>query len=104
MTEESEVLENVPVLQQEVPVESPEEREPMPALESRFLYVGVVSRRVSQLRRGALSRLKELPHDSETSVSSQPKRKLERIAMKEVDKGLIVYELPEPLLSSKGKA
>ena len=73
-----------------------EEREPMPPLESRFLYVDVAARRAKQLRRGALPRLEGLSPDPETGERPTPANKLERIAMKEVDQGLIVYELPDP--------
>lgn len=72
------------------------ERERMPPLVSRFLYVDVASRRAKQLRRGALPRLKALRPDPETGERPIPGNKLERIAMEEVDEGLVVYELPDP--------
>lgn len=68
----------------------------MPPLESRFLYVDVAARRAKQLRRGALPRLKSLSPDPETGERPARVNKLERIAMEEVDEGLIVYELPDP--------
>ena len=70
-------------------------REPMPPIESRFLYVDVAGQRAKQLRRGALPKLKGLAPDPETGVRPELPHKLERIAMEEVDGGLIVYELPE---------
>lgn len=77
--------------------ESPEWPEQAPTLtrESRFLYVDVASRRAKQLRRGALPRLAGLAPDPETGERPTPESKLERIAMEEVDEGLIVYALPE---------
>ena len=65
----------------------------MPPIESRFLYVDVASQRAKQLRRGALPRLKDLAPDPETGVRPVSSHKLERIAMEEVDSGLIIYEL-----------
>ena len=73
-----------------------EEREKMPPLQSRFLFVDVASRRAKQLRRGALPRLDALKADPQTGERPPLANKLERIAMKEVDEGLIVYELPDP--------
>ncbi len=70
-------------------------RERMPPVESRFLYVDVAARRAKQLRRGALPRLAALAPDPETGERPPAAVKLERIAMAEVDEGLIVYELPD---------
>lgn len=72
------------------------EREPMPPPESRFLYVGVAAKRAKQLRRGAHPRLRELAPDPETGERPDPRGKLERVAMREVDDGLIVYDVPDP--------
>jgi DNA-directed RNA polymerase subunit K/omega len=59
-------------------------------IESRFLFVDVAAMRAKQLRRGARVRLDEdgeparvLPH------------KAERLAMEEVKRGLVQYELPQ---------
>ena len=70
----------------------------------RFLYVDVASRRAKQLRRGALPRLAGLAPDPETGERPKPVSKLERIAMEEVDKGLIPYALPEPRESPADKS
>lgn len=97
MSSETEQPEVVPEEAGESPAAVPfEERERMPALESRFLYVDVAARRAKQLRRGALPRLDGLRPDPETGERPVPNSKLERIAMREVDEGLIVYELPDP--------
>jgi len=52
---------------------------------SRFLFVDVAAQRAKQLRRGALPRIERQP--------GAP-HKLERIAMQEVESGLIEYTLP----------
>lgn len=64
------------------PAEQPERAAP---ITSRFLFVDVAARRAKQLRRGARPRV-ELPPD-------QP-AKPERLAMREVELGLIPYTLP----------
>ena len=61
--------------------------EPLPPIESRFLFVDVAALRAKQLRRGARPRLGEeapAPH------------KAERVAMEEVRRGLVFYDVPEP--------
>jgi DNA-directed RNA polymerase omega subunit len=61
--------------------------EPLPPIQSRFLFVDVAALRAKQLRRGARPRLGEelqLPH------------KAERVAMEEVKRGLVYYAVPEP--------
>jgi DNA-directed RNA polymerase omega subunit len=60
--------------------------EPLPPIESRFLFVDVAALRAKQLRRGARPRLGEetpAPH------------KAERVAMEEVKRGLVYYDVPE---------
>jgi DNA-directed RNA polymerase subunit K/omega len=54
--------------------------------ESRFMFVDVAAARAKQLRRGAVVRV-PAAHDT-------PK-KLERLAMEEVRRGLIDYTVPE---------
>jgi DNA-directed RNA polymerase omega subunit len=61
--------------------------EPLPPIESRFLFVDVAALRAKQLRRGARPRLGEdapAPH------------KAERVAMEEVRRGLVFYDVPGP--------
>lgn len=65
--------------------EAPSPRPQAPPIESRFLFVDVAAMRAKQLRRGALPRL-----DGEGQLPRKP----ERIAMEEVRRGLIPYELP----------
>jgi DNA-directed RNA polymerase subunit K/omega len=59
-------------------------------IESRFLYVDVASMRAKQLRRGALPRIDE---DDLGEHRTMP-HKAERIAMEEVKRGLVLYEVP----------
>ncbi len=61
-----------------VPVEPPS---------SRFLYVDVAAMRAKQLRRGALPRL--------GAGEGHYPLKAERVAMEEVRKGLVSFDLPE---------
>ena len=62
--------------------------EPAPPITSRFLFVDVAALRAKQLRRGARQRLGDdvpvLPH------------KAERVAMEEVKRGLVYYDVPPP--------
>ena len=63
-----------------------------PPIESRFLFVDVAAMRAKQLRRGALPRL------SSDEDSVEPPRaipfKAERVAMEEVRRGLVLYDVP----------
>ena len=61
-----------------------------PPIESRFLFVDVAALRAKQLRRGALLRL----DDDAESVRTRP-FKCERLAMEEVRRGLVLYEVPK---------
>jgi DNA-directed RNA polymerase omega subunit len=59
--------------------------EPVEPIQSRFLFVDVAALRAKQLRRGARQRLGDdavLPH------------KAERVAMEEVKRGLVQYDVP----------
>jgi DNA-directed RNA polymerase subunit K/omega len=63
--------------------------EPAPPITSRFLYVDVAALRAKQLRRGARPRL--------SNVESTPApHKAERVAMEEVRRGLVHYDVPRP--------
>lgn len=76
--------------------EAQAEREPAPPIESRFLYVDVAAQRAKQLRRGALPRLEELAGAADEDEPVTANRKLERIAMREVERGKIQYDVPAP--------
>ena len=61
--------------------------EPLPPIDSRFLFVDVAALRAKQLRRGARVRIDDQEH--------LPK-KAERVAMEEVRRGLVYYDVPPP--------
>jgi DNA-directed RNA polymerase omega subunit len=63
-----------------------EPSEPAPPIQSRFLFVDVAALRAKQLRRGARVRFEN------THV-----HKPERVAMEEVRRGLVYYEVPSRL-------
>ncbi len=79
-----ELNEAVPEIQEE-PAPPPE---PAPPIESRFLFVDVAALRAKQLRRGARLRFsgEEVPAH----------HKAERLAMEEVRRGLVYYDVPDP--------
>ena len=64
-----------------------------PPITNRFLFVDVSSRRARQLRRGALPRLEALRPDPETGHRPNLTLRLERVAMEEVEEGLVAYEV-----------
>lgn len=63
--------------------------EPLPPITSRFLFVDVAALRAKQLRRGAKMR-----YAVEEGVPAA--RKPERVAMEEVRRGLVYYDVPAP--------
>jgi DNA-directed RNA polymerase subunit K/omega len=69
--------------------------EPAPPITSRFLFVDVAALRAKQLRRGA--RVRFPTGDGPALV-----HKAERVAMEEVRRGLVHYDVP-PAGSSAGK-
>jgi DNA-directed RNA polymerase omega subunit len=78
----------------EQPIEVPGiPSEPAPPIDSRFLFVDVAALRAKQLRRGARLRIVSeegpLPH------------KAERLAMEEVRRGLVYYDVPPNRWNSK---
>jgi DNA-directed RNA polymerase subunit K/omega len=90
--------ENVEPAETAVEPEGPTEPRPKaPPIESRFLFVDVAAMRAKQLRRGALPRLDE--EDDDEAASAAPRVhpfKAERIAMEEVRRGLVLYDVPAP--------
>jgi DNA-directed RNA polymerase subunit K/omega len=84
----------------------PDERFAISPAEGRFLFVQIAAKRANQLRRGALNRLEpEAPSASpETPAASH---KPERVAMEEVRRGFIQYDLSEgeiPRTKTEGPA
>ncbi len=63
--------------------------EPAPPIHSRFLFVDVAALRAKQLRRGARVRL-ATPEANAPQLPHKP----ERMAMEEVRRGLVQYEVP----------
>ena len=98
MDQETELLETVAETEGAGEAAAGEEadREAVAPIESRFLYVDVAAQRAKQLRRGALPRLEELAADAEADGPVKLRHKLERIAMREVDRGKIRYDVPDP--------
>ena len=85
----NEVLEGAPV----DPAPEPELERAAP-ITNRFLFVDVAAQRAKQLRRGARPRLDE---------GTDRPFKLERVAMREVLEGLVLYTTP-PLKPGPGSA
>ena len=68
------------------------ERPKAPPIEIRFLYVDIAAMRAKQLRRGARPRLVE---EAEAIDQHRPTpHKAERIAMEEVRRDLVFYDVP----------
>jgi DNA-directed RNA polymerase omega subunit len=63
-----------------------------PPIESRFLFVDVAAMRAKQLRRGARVRLGD---DGPLEQHRAIPHKAERVAMEEVRRGLVLYEVPD---------
>jgi DNA-directed RNA polymerase subunit K/omega len=61
--------------------------EPAPPIDSRFLFVDVAALRAKQLRRGA--RLRIIPEEGQGPLP----HKAERLAMEEVRRGLVYYDV-----------
>ena len=79
-------------------------KERVPPITSRFLFVDVSSRRATQLRRGALPRLEALRPDPETGQRPEVTSRLERVAMEEVEQGLVVFDLRDAKSSEETKS
>lgn len=70
-------------------LQNAEPMEPAPPVSNRFLFVDIAALRAKQIRRGARPRLDPTPHE----IHSQP-HKAERVAMEEVRRRLVQYDLP----------
>jgi len=64
-------------------------------IESRFLFVDVAAMRAKQLRRGALVRLDDTDEEQADRAHRVQPFKSERVAMEEVRRNLVLYEVPE---------
>ena len=94
MSQEIEAPEAQPASNNTETTEVSETRERMPPVESRFMFVDIAALRAKQLRRGARPRVKPLNREDSGVKLGQPTEKIERIAMREIEEGLIVYDLP----------
>ena len=74
----------------EEPTPTPVALHKSPPIESRFLFVDVAAMRAKQLRRGALVRLS----DEDGVEHRVTPHKAERVAMEEVRRGLVQYQVP----------
>lgn len=88
-------------LQQEETAQPEVILEPAPPVSNRFLFVDIAALRAKQLRRGARPRLDQSVHDNHP----QP-HKAERVAMEEVRRQLVQYDLPpaKPAVSPEAAA
>ena len=91
MSQEIEGPEAQPVSNNTETTEVSEPRKHMPPVESRFMFVDIAALRAKQLRRGARPRVEPLDRQDNLEQGTE---KIERIAMREIEEGLIVYELP----------
>jgi|SRR5689334_15727263 DNA-directed RNA polymerase subunit K/omega len=64
-------------------------------IESRFLFVDVAAMRAKQLRRGALPRLDDTDEEQAERAHRPQPFKSERVAMEEVRRNLVLYEVPD---------
>jgi DNA-directed RNA polymerase subunit K/omega len=71
--------------------------EPAPPITSRFLFVDVAALRAKQLRRGA--RIRFVDGDA-----VKAHHKAERVAMEEVRRGLVAYDVPAARTGAAGLA
>jgi DNA-directed RNA polymerase subunit K/omega len=69
-------------------VATEEPREPAPLVTNRFLFVDIAALRAKQLRRGAHPRIEQ------TSDNHPLPRKAERLAMEEVRRQKVQFDLP----------
>jgi len=77
-------MSNVPELDQSNDPVIP--TEPVAPITSRFLFVDVAALRAKQLRRGARLRIQ--------NAEEHLPKKAERLAMEEVKRGLVAYDVP----------
>ena len=94
MSQEIEAPEAQPASNNTETTEVSKTREPMPPVESRFMFVDIAALRAKQLRNGARPRVDSLNRQDRAAESVQTPQKIERIAMREVEEGMIVYDLP----------
>ncbi|MCX6551328.1 MAG: DNA-directed RNA polymerase subunit omega [Acidobacteria bacterium] len=70
-----------------------DERNAVHPMRQRFLFVDIAAQRAKQLRRGALNRI-ALAEGAAPAGELQLPHKAERVAMEEVRRGFVSYDLP----------
>jgi DNA-directed RNA polymerase subunit K/omega len=80
-------------------VQTAEPMTPAPLVSNRFLFVDIAALRAKQLRRGAQPRFDRTGHET----LPQP-HKAERVAMEEVRRRLVQYDLPSARLAPNPEA
>jgi DNA-directed RNA polymerase subunit K/omega len=88
---EAEIPQVDPVVDAVVNEEEPIIHPKATPIESRFLYVDVAALRAKQLRRGARPRLDQAEEHPLPLIKAV---KAERVAMEEVKRGLVFYDVP----------
>lgn len=73
--------------------DTPEPQPKAAPIDSRFLFVDIAAMRAKQLRRGARPRLGD---DAVADGHRTQPHKAERVAMEEVRRGLVLYDVPQP--------
>ncbi len=73
--------------------ETPAAEKPLTPPQSRFLFVDIAALRAKQLRRGAVPRLEKAAEGEQPRLDAP--HKPERVAMEEVRRGLISFDLPD---------
>jgi DNA-directed RNA polymerase omega subunit len=101
-------------VKEELDVETPvterpkaDERFAISPTEGRFLFVEIAAQRAKQLRRGALNRLHPADAEGESPEAPVQQHKPERVAMEEVRRGFIQYDLSDeavPQAKAEGSA
>ena len=81
-----------------------DERYVVNPMERRFLFVDVAAQRAKQLRKGALNRLALAAAAGDTTVPVHSVgQKPERVAMEELRRGFVQYQLPDGTPLAKGQ-
>ena len=66
-----------------------------PPVKGRFLIVNLAAQRAKQLQQGALPRLPHLWPDPATGRRPVPTERHERIALDEIEQGMVCFTVPE---------
>ena len=88
------------------PTAKADERYAVSPMERRFLFVDIAAQRAKQLRKGALNRIVLAANAGDPTLTGREGGiKPERVAMEEVRRGFIQYQLPDgPPVAPKPEA